>query len=81
MDPENPASLKAFLKVFCDTQQRPIGFAGSSKRLSNIQPNIYFTLKTPLVNFICLYGNVPRFGTITDIQRDWFIQELIEAKK
>jgi predicted phosphodiesterase len=79
MDPENPASLKAFLKVFCDTQQRPIAFAGSSKRLSNIQPNIYFTLKTPLVNFICLYGNVPRFGTITDIQRDWFIQELIEA--
>jgi len=76
VDPNKPTSLEAFLKVFCDTESRPIPFAGDTGYKSNIQPNIYWTLKTPLADFICLYSNVPRFGTITPEQQDWFINEL-----
>lgn len=80
-DPLLPQSLQAFMKVFCDTMPRPVKFANSSKRLSNIQPNIYWTLETPLANIIGLYSNVPRFGTITSVQREWFIEELKTAGK
>ncbi|TWJ00748.1 calcineurin-like phosphoesterase family protein [Mucilaginibacter frigoritolerans] len=78
-DPLKPKSLDAFLKVFCDTQSRPIPFAGDTNFKSNIQPNIYWTLETPLANIICLYSNVPRFGTITPEQKDWFVEELKKA--
>ena len=81
LDTEHPESLKAFLEVFCNTEQKPIKFSKSSKRLSNIQPNIFYTLKTPLANIICLYGNVPRFGSITDIQKEWFTEELLNCGK
>lgn len=81
LDTEHPESLKAFLEVFCNTEQKPIKFSKSSKRLSNIQPNIYYTLNTPLANIICLYGNVPRFGNITYIQREWFKEELLNCGK
>jgi predicted phosphodiesterase len=76
MDPQKPASLKAFLKVFCNTDRNPVDFAGDTGFKSNIQPNIYWTLQTPLADFICLYSNVPKFGTITTEQKEWFINEL-----
>jgi len=69
-------TLEAFIKVFCDTKPNPIAFAGNADRKSNIQPNIFWVLKTPLANIIALYSNVPRFGTITPEQRDWFIEQL-----
>ncbi len=76
LDPLKPQSLDAFLKVFCDTESRPISFAGDTGFKSNIQPNVYFILKTPLANIICLYSNVPRFGTITPEQKNWFMEAL-----
>jgi hypothetical protein len=79
LDPKAPQSLDAFMHVFCDTRSQPVSFAGDSKRYSNIQPNIYWTLNTPLADIICLYSNVPRFGTITAEQKEWFIRELKSA--
>jgi len=79
-DTRKRESLEAFVKVFCDTESRPVTFAGASSRLSNVQPNVYFTLKTPLANIIALYSNVPRFGTILPEQRAWFIEELKAAQ-
>jgi predicted phosphodiesterase len=81
LDPKSPQSLDAFMQVFCDTKSQPVSFAEGSKRQSNIQPNIYWTLKTPLANIICLYSNVPRFGSIMAEQKEWFIEELKNAKK
>lgn len=78
-DPSKPKSLDAFMQVFCSTVPAPVKFAGNINRKSNIQPNVYWTLKTPLANFICLYGNVPRFGAITSEQKKWFIEELKTA--
>ena len=80
LDPAKPNTLDAFIKVFCDTEQRIIPFAGDDARKSNIQPNVYYTLNTPLADFICLYSNVPRFGTITPEQKEWFIKELGESR-
>jgi hypothetical protein len=45
-----------------------------------MQPNVYWTLETPLANIIGLYGNVTKFGMITEQQRDWFIGELKNAR-
>jgi hypothetical protein len=79
-DTEKRASLDAFVKVFCDFAPHTISFAEDARRLSNVQPNIYFTLKTPLADIIALYSNVPRFGNITSEQQEWFIRGL-EASK
>jgi predicted phosphodiesterase len=76
LDEEKLQSLDAFRAVFCDTEQRSIELAGDTNRKTNTQPNIYWTLQTPLANIIGLYSNVPKFGTITDEQKAWFINEL-----
>lgn len=79
VNPANPVpyqSLDAFTKVFCDTIPRPVNFGGKTDKMSMIQPNIYWTLKTPLFNIIGLHSNVPKFGVITSEQRAWFIEEL-----
>lgn len=76
LDPEKPQSLDAFRAVFCNTEMKPIDLAGDTNRKTNIQPNVYWTLRTPLADIIGLYSNVPKFGTVTDEQKDWFINEL-----
>lgn len=78
-DEQKRPSLDAFMKVFCGTQPKALSFAGDTGRKSNIQPNIYWSLCTPLANIIALYSNVPRFGTIMPEQREWFISELKKA--
>ena len=79
---DNPApyhSLDAFKAVFCDIESRTISFAEDSQRKSMVQPNIYWTLQTPLANIIGLHSNVPKYGFIGDEQRKWFIEELKTA--
>ena len=73
------ASLQAFTTVFCDTNPRTVSFGQNAERKSMIQPNIYWTLKTPLATIIGLHSNVPRYGVITNEQRIWFIEELKAA--
>jgi len=81
-DSEEPyTSLEAFLQVFCDGSPKPVPFSGGSRRLSMIQPNIYWLLDTPLANFICLYGNATKFGTIDSEQEAWFIERLKVAQQ
>lgn len=72
-------SLDAFTKVFCDTVSRPVAFSNQTKRKSMVQPNIYWTMETPLATIIGLYSNVPKFGVITEEQKNWFIEELHSA--
>jgi hypothetical protein len=71
-------SLDAFTTVFCDKVSRPVTFS-ESNRNSMTQPNVYWTLETPLANFIGLHSNVPKYGAITDEQRSWFAEELRAA--
>jgi hypothetical protein len=71
-----PQSLEAFKTVFCDTEVRPLTLAGDTGRKSNIQPNVYWILETPLADIFGLYSNVPKFGNIQDEQKKWFIDAL-----
>lgn len=72
-------SLDAFKAVFCTPTRQTVPFSGDVNWQSNIQPNIYWTLQTPLANIIGLHSNVPKFGVITPEQRAWFIEELKNA--
>jgi len=72
-------SLDAFKTVFCDTERREITFGRGVERKSMIQPNTYWTLKTPLATIIGLHSNVPKFGVVTPDQRKWFKEELKAA--
>jgi predicted phosphodiesterase len=78
-DGEPYQSLDAFTKVFCDTEPRVIAFSGNSRRKSMVQPNIYWTLNTPVATIIGLHSNVPKYGIITPEQRAWFLEELRAA--
>lgn len=40
------------------------------------QPNVYWTLLTPLASIVGLYSNVPEGGEIRDPQTQWLIEEL-----
>lgn len=82
VNPYNPVpyhSLDAFTAVFCDTISQPVIFSGKTERKSMIQPNVYWTLETPLATIIGLHSNVPKYGYITAEQRQWFIEELKAA--
>ena len=74
-------SLEPFVKVFCAGQAEPVEFSLVKGRQSMIQPNIYWTMETPLATIIGLHSNVPKFGIITPQQRSWFLEELVEANK
>jgi len=80
INPDSPVpyqSLDAFTTVFCDTEQRYIPFDTEKSRKSMVQPNIFWTLESPLVSIIGLHSNVPKFGVVTAEQRAWFVEELI----
>lgn len=73
-------SLDAFMEVFCAPQSSVIPFSHSAKKMSGTQPNVYWTLETPLATIIGLYSNVPKFGIITTEQLEWFKGELLHAQ-
>lgn len=80
----NPAaapyhSLEPFVKVFCDTVPQEVPFSNGSSRKSMIQPNVYWTLNTPLANIIGMHSNVPKFGIVTPEQQEWLKSELRRA--
>ncbi|MCF6404949.1 metallophosphoesterase [Chitinophaga filiformis] len=72
-------SLDAFMTVFCDTTPHTVAFGGGSERKSMVQPNVYWTLNTPLANIIGMHSNVPKFGIVTEEQRNWLKEELKAA--
>lgn len=72
-------TLEPFVTVFCDIKPQQVAFSGGSDRRSMDQPNVYWTLKAPLANIIGMSSNVPKFGVVTDEQRQWLIEELKAA--
>jgi hypothetical protein len=53
--------------------------AGDVPRTTMTQPNVYWTLLTPLVTIIGLYSNCPEGGQLSQTQIDWFQGELSSA--
>ncbi len=84
VNPDNPAvysSLDAFRAVFCDSSPRTVTFSGNAERKSMVQPNLYWSLITPVARIIGLYGNVTKFGKIEAEQRRWLVAELQAANR
>lgn len=74
---EGQTTLDGFVRNFCAAApglHRPE--AGDAPRTAMTQPNVYWTLLTPLVNIIGLYSNVPDGGEIESPQTEWLVGEL-----
>jgi hypothetical protein len=74
---EGQPSLDGFMRNFCAAApgiHQPE--AGDVPRTAMTQPNVYWTLLTPLVSVVGLYSNVPEGGEIRDPQTEWLVGEL-----
>ncbi len=72
-------SLSAFVTNFCAPAYAITRDAGDAHRDAMTQPNVYWTLETPLATFIGLYTNVPEGGRLDADQIAWFQSELAGA--
>jgi len=80
-DISKPKSLDAFVQLFCAKKPVIPPEAGDAVRTTMTQPNVYWTLVTPVATIIGLYTNVPEGGIIKTDQQKWFINELKLAGK
>ena len=69
-------SLKGFVRNFCAAHPTKMLESGDSHRTAMVQPNVYWTLLTPLASFVGLYSNVPEGGEIKAPQTDWLVEQL-----
>ncbi|MDT0453107.1 metallophosphoesterase family protein [Streptomyces hesseae] len=70
------STLDGFVRNFCAPEPVKMPEAQDSHRKAMVQPNVYWTLLTPCVNFIGLYSNVPAGGEIQPDQAEWLAGEL-----
>jgi hypothetical protein len=74
-------SLRGFVRNFCAQAALHLPEADDAPRLAMTQPNVFWTLNTPLATIIGLYSNVPEGGALGQNQIRWFQQELENASK
>jgi hypothetical protein len=74
-------SLAGFVENFCATAPHMTPEAQDSQRDAMTQPNVYWTLQTPLLTIIGLYSNCPDGGVIQPDQAGWLESELAAAAK
>lgn len=72
-------SLEGFVRNFCSQIAGHTPEAHDAPRTTMTQPNVYWTLLTPLVTIIGLYSNCPEGGQLAQPQVDWFEAELKSA--
>jgi hypothetical protein len=74
------SSLQAFVRNFCQKEPGVVTpDAGESTRTAMTQPNVFWTLLTPLATIIGLYTNVPEGGAVHPDQLNWLVGELEAA--
>ncbi len=70
-------SLDGFVRNFCAAKPgTKTPESHDSPRTAMIQPNVYWTLLTPVVSIIGLYSNVPEHGVLHPDQLAWLEGEL-----
>jgi hypothetical protein len=80
VDPQTgETSLEGFVRNFCSQAPTHTPEAHDAPRTTMTQPNVYWTLLTPLVTIIGLYSNCPEGGQLSPAQIDWFQSELKTA--
>lgn len=75
------SSLQAFVHNFCAQAPTHTAEARDATRDAMTQPNVYWTLETPLATIIGLYSNCPEGGQIRPAQITWLESELKNAPK
>lgn len=80
MEDNDVPSLQAFTNNFCQRIPHHTREALDEPRTGMTQPNVYWTLKTPLITIIGLYTNVPEGGRLDDEQIRWLQEELTDMK-
>ncbi len=75
------SSLQAFVRNFCAQTPNHTPEAHDAPRDAMTQPNVYWTLATPLATIIGLYSNCPEGGQLSQAQISWFVSELEAAPK
>lgn len=77
-DPMAPeTSLDGFVRNFCAAKPgTKMPESQDSPRTAMTQPNVYWTLLTPLLSLIGLYSNVPEHGVLHPDQLAWLVGEL-----
>jgi hypothetical protein len=70
------STLDGFVRNFCAHGPKKLPESGDSGRTAMNQPNVYWTLRTPLASFVGLYSNVPEGGDIRAPQSTWLVQQL-----
>ena len=79
MEAQNVPSLAAFVTNFCASIPHHTPDALEEPRHAMTQPNVYWTLETPLATILGLYTNVPEGGRLDDDQISWLEVELQQA--
>src|SRR6266699_5527136 len=79
METQGVPSLAAFVDTFCAPIAHHTRDALDDPRHAMTQPNVYWTLETPLITIIGLYTNVPDGGRLDDDQIMWLEGELTAA--
>jgi acid phosphatase type 7 len=74
-------SLWAFVRNFCSQAPVRTPEAQDAPREAMTQPNVYWTLQSPLATIIGLYSNCPEGGQLSQAQISWFQSELMNAPK
>jgi hypothetical protein len=74
-------SLQAFVRNFCAQSAIVSPDNLEAPRRTMTQPNVFWTLNTPLVTIIGMYSNCQEGGQVSDTQRQWFVSELHAASK
>jgi hypothetical protein len=72
-------SLKGFVRNFCAQAPIRLPEAKDAPRDAMTQPNVYWTLNTPMATIIGLYTNVKEGGQVSPAQITWLEQELEAA--
>jgi len=73
---QGDVSLNGFVRNFCAATPTTQPESGDSLRTAMVQPNVYWTLLTPVMNIVGLYSNVPEGGEIRSPQLEWLSAEL-----
>jgi hypothetical protein len=80
VDPKTgESSLEGFVRNFCSQAPVHTAEAHDAPRTAMTQPNVYWTLLTPLATIIGVYSNCPEGGQLSSAQIDWFQSELAAA--
>jgi hypothetical protein len=74
-------SLEAFVNNFCAKTPVHRPEAQDAPRDAMTQPNVYWTLETPLATIVGLYSNCPEGGDVRAPQIQWLVDELKAAPK